>query len=64
VAPMLMDSWIAPNVMGHELEIHPLLAIFTLMVGGAIGGIVGVCGGWGEVRRYLTKEAVPPTVPH
>lgn len=39
---MLMDYWIAPNVMGHELEIHPLLAIFTLMVGGAIGGIVGV----------------------
>jgi predicted PurR-regulated permease PerM len=39
---MLMDYWIAPHVMGHELEIHPLLAIFTLMVGGAIGGIVGV----------------------
>jgi predicted PurR-regulated permease PerM len=39
---MLMDYWIAPRVMGHELEIHPLLAIFTLMVGGAIGGIVGV----------------------
>jgi predicted PurR-regulated permease PerM len=28
--------------MGHELEIHPLLAIFTLMVGGAVGGIVGI----------------------
>jgi len=39
---MLMDYWIAPRVMGHELEIHPLLAIFTLMVGGAIGGIVGI----------------------
>ena len=39
---VLMDYWIAPRVMGHELEIHPLLAIFTLMVGGAIGGIVGI----------------------
>ncbi len=39
---MLMDYWIAPRVMGHELEIHPLLAIFTLMVGGAVGGIVGI----------------------
>jgi predicted PurR-regulated permease PerM len=28
--------------MGHELEIHPLLALFTLMVGGALGGIVGI----------------------
>jgi predicted PurR-regulated permease PerM len=39
---MLIDYWIAPRVLGHELEIHPLLAIFTLMVGGAIGGFVGV----------------------
>jgi Predicted permease len=39
---ILMDYGIAPRVMGHELEIHPLLAIFTLMVGGAVGGIVGI----------------------
>src|ERR1700741_468705 len=37
-----MDYGISPRVMGHELEIHPLLAIFTLMAGGAIGGIVGI----------------------
>ena len=28
--------------MGRELEIHPLLAIFTFMLGGAIGGIIGI----------------------
>lgn len=39
---MLIDYWIAPRVLGRELEIHPLLAIFTLMAGGAIGGSVGV----------------------
>jgi len=39
---ILMDYGIAPRVMGHELEMHPLLAIFTLMVGGAVGGIVGI----------------------
>ena len=38
----LMDYAISPRVMGHELEIHPLLAIFTVMVGGAIAGIIGV----------------------
>src|SRR5262249_39501460 len=38
---MLMDYAIAPRVMGHELEIHPLLAISTRWVGGALGGIVG-----------------------
>ena len=39
---MLMDYGISPRVMGHELEMHPLLAIFAVMVGGAIGGIVGI----------------------
>lgn len=39
---MLMDYGISPRVMGHELEIHPLMAIFAVMVGGAIGGIVGI----------------------
>src|SRR6266478_40374 len=39
---ILMDYAVAPRVMGHELEIHPLLAIFALMVGGAVGGIVGI----------------------
>jgi predicted PurR-regulated permease PerM len=37
-----MDYGISPRVMEHELEIHPLLAIFTVMVGGAVGGIVGI----------------------
>ncbi len=39
---LFMDYLIAPKVMGHELELHPLLAIFTMMVGGAVGGIVGI----------------------
>lgn len=39
---LLMDYFISPRVVGHELELHPLLAIFTVMVGGAVGGIVGV----------------------
>src|SRR5262249_23265482 len=39
---ILMDYWIAPRVMGRELEFHPLLPVFTLMVGGAVGGIVGI----------------------
>lgn len=37
-----MDYGISPRVLGHQLEIHPLLAIFAVMVGGAIGGIVGI----------------------
>ena len=39
---LIMDYGIAPRVMGREMEMHPLLAIFTVMVGGAVGGIVGI----------------------
>ncbi len=39
---MLMDYWIAPRVLGRELEIPPLMAIFTLMVGATVGGLPGV----------------------
>jgi predicted PurR-regulated permease PerM len=39
---LFMDYLIAPKVMGHELELHPLLAIFIMMIGGAVGGIVGI----------------------
>jgi len=38
---VLIDYWIAPRVLGHELEFHPLLAILILMIGGAVGGVVG-----------------------
>jgi predicted PurR-regulated permease PerM len=39
---MVQDYYISPRVMGHQLEIHPLLAIFAVMVGWEIGGLVGI----------------------
>jgi predicted PurR-regulated permease PerM len=39
---ILIDYWIAPRVLGRELAMHPILAIFTLMVGAAVGGFAGV----------------------
>jgi predicted PurR-regulated permease PerM len=39
---ILIDYWIAPRVLGRELEMHPVVAIFTLMVGAAVGGFAGV----------------------
>jgi predicted PurR-regulated permease PerM len=63
---ILMDYVIAPRVMGHELEIHPLLAIFTLMVGGAVGGIVGLYLSVplvAALRVIQRRFASPPTGP-
>jgi predicted PurR-regulated permease PerM len=39
---MAMDYLISPRVLGKNLEIHPLLVLFAVMVGGEIGGIVGI----------------------
>lgn len=67
---ILMDYWISPRVMGHELEIHPLLAIFAVMVGGAIGGIIGIYLSVPFVavlrvfwRRYAGVNPQPATEP-
>jgi predicted PurR-regulated permease PerM len=39
---LVQDYSISPRIMGRHLEIHPLAAIFAVLVGGEIGGIVGV----------------------
>lgn len=37
---VLVDSRIAQRVMGHELVIHHLRTIFTVVLGGGAGRIV------------------------
>ena len=39
---LVQDYFTSPRIMGRHLEIHPLAAIFAVLVGGEIGGIVGI----------------------
>lgn len=39
---LVQDYCATPRIMGHQLEIHPLAAIFAVLVGAAVGGIVGI----------------------
>jgi predicted PurR-regulated permease PerM len=39
---LVQDYYTSPRIMGRHLEIHPLAAIFAVLVGGEIGGIVGI----------------------
>ena len=39
---MALDYFISPRVVGRNLEIHPLLVLFAVMVGAECGGIVGI----------------------
>ena len=38
----LQDYLFCPHIMGRQLRIHPLAAIFAILVGAEVGGIVGV----------------------
>lgn len=40
---VIQDYFAAPRIMEGHLKIHPLAAIFAVLVGAEIGGIVGIC---------------------
>ena len=43
IAWRLVQDYVAmPRVMGQQLKIHPLAAIFAVLVGAELGGIVGI----------------------
>jgi hypothetical protein len=44
--------------MGHQFEIHPLLAIFAVMIGWEIGGLVGIYT-FGTAHRGDTRDLAP-----
>ena len=39
---MIQDYVIAPRIMGSSLELHPLAALFGVLAGGEIAGVLGV----------------------
>ena len=39
---VIQDYAVMPRILGHELEIHPLGAIFAVLVGAELGGVVGI----------------------
>ncbi len=39
---LIQDYFSSPRIMGNKLEMHPLAAIFAVLVGGEIAGVIGV----------------------
>jgi len=39
---VMQDYFISPKIMGSRLKIHPLAAIFAILVGAEIGGVAGI----------------------
>ena len=64
---MVQDYVISPRVMGVSVELHPLAALFGILAGGEIAGILGVylsipvmveaCASSGAVGASTLKNA-------
>jgi predicted PurR-regulated permease PerM len=39
---LIQDYVASPRIMGHSMELHPLAAIFGVMAGGEVAGILGI----------------------
>jgi predicted PurR-regulated permease PerM len=39
---LVQDYVNAPRIMGQRVELHPLAALFAVLVGGEIAGVIGV----------------------
>ncbi len=42
VLRMVEDNFIIPQVVGHAVKLHPVLVLFAILAGGAIGGAFGL----------------------
>jgi predicted PurR-regulated permease PerM len=67
---VIQDYFATPRIMGSHLKIHPLAAIFGVLVGAEIGGIVGIYLAvpmmasfgiiWRSVAQKRTKQGGRP----
>jgi predicted PurR-regulated permease PerM len=39
---LIDDTLVSPNILGRSLEIHPLLVIIVIFIGGEMFGIMGL----------------------
>jgi len=67
---LIQDYVVSPRVMGKTMELHPLTAIFGVLAGGEIAGVLGVYLSipvmaslrivWRRWRMYAEKKRFGP----
>jgi predicted PurR-regulated permease PerM len=67
---MVQDYVISPRVLGRSIEMHPLVALFGVLAGGEIAGVLGVYLSipvmatlrivWREWQEYSAKRQMTP----
>jgi predicted PurR-regulated permease PerM len=64
VLRMFEDNFIIPQVVGHAVHLHPVLVLFAVLAGGALGGAFGLLVGIPTAAivqlllRYLYRKLV------
>jgi predicted PurR-regulated permease PerM len=66
----VQDYVVSPRIMGKSMELHPLAAIFGVLAGGEIAGVLGVYLSipvmaslrivWRRWRMYAEKKRFGP----
>lgn len=70
VLRMVEDNFIIPQVVGHAVKLHPVLVLFAILSGGAIGGAFGLLVAIPVVAviqlllRYIYRKLVDAPEPH
>jgi predicted PurR-regulated permease PerM len=70
VLRQIEDQIVAPVVLGHAVELHPLVVIFAVLVGGTLFGVLGtlaavpVAASLKVVIDYLPKLKAPTRIVH
>jgi predicted PurR-regulated permease PerM len=67
---LVQDYVISPRIMGKSMELHPLAAIFGVLAGGEIAGVLGIYLSipimaslrivWRRWRLYAEKKRFGP----
>lgn len=69
VLRMIEDNFIIPQVVGHAVKLHPVLVLFAILAGGALGGAFGLLVAIPVVAviqvllRYLYRKLVDAPEP-
>ena len=70
VLRMMEDNFVIPQVVGHAVKLHPVLVLFAILAGGAIGGAFGllvaipVVAVLQLILRYIYRKLVDAPEPH
>ena len=73
IVQQVEGNLISPQIMGRTLELHPMLIVAALLIGGEIGGVLGLVVAvplmaaikvtWRHIKHLREESSTPPPEP-